>query len=130
MTATHPLAVLIVDDHRDAAESLAMVARSAGHRVQTAYSPAEAATHVKAGFVPDAVLMDIGLPDMDGFAVAKELCRGLKRRPLLIAVTGHSDLDRRTREEGFEVYFVKPVDPDLIVSVLEGHGARLTRNPN
>jgi DNA-binding response OmpR family regulator len=125
-----PLAVLVVDDNRDAAESLALVIRHASYKVQTAYSAGEAATHMQAGFSPDAILMDIGLPDLDGFAVGKELCRGLPKRPLLAAVTGHSDLDRRAREEGFQVCFVKPVDPGLILSLLEGYAARLHRGEN
>jgi CheY-like chemotaxis protein len=127
MTATHPLTVLIVDDHADTAESLSFLVRTAGFKAQTAYSAGEAATHVKSGLVPDAVLMDIGLPDLDGFAVAKELLRELPKKPLLVAVTGHSDLDRRAREEGFQVYVVKPVDPDLILGVLAGHAAMLHR---
>jgi CheY-like chemotaxis protein len=128
MSSSPALSVLIVDDHQDAAESMARVVRAAGHRAQAAYSSGEAVNRVRAGFVPDAVLMDIGLPDTDGFAAAREVCRGLARRPLLVALTGHSDLDRRTREEGFGVYFVKPVEPDLVLGVLEGHAARLERD--
>jgi len=120
------LKVLIVDDHHEAAESMGMVVEAAGHRAQTAYSSAEAVNRVRAGFVPDAVLMDIGLPESNGFEAAKALCEGLHRQPLLVAITGYSDLDRRTREEGFEVYFVKPVDPDLVLGILEGHAARLS----
>jgi CheY-like chemotaxis protein len=124
MTQPHVLNVLIVDDHQDSAESLAYVVQTAGHRVQTAYGARDAAQRVQAGFRPDAIVMDIGLPDMDGFQVAKELCRGLGHKPLLIAVTGYSNLDGRTRKEGFEVYFVKPVDPELLLSILDGHAGR------
>src|SRR4051812_22399701 len=116
---TRNLSVLVVDDNRDGADSLAQVLGAYGHEVRTAYSPREAGRVVRDGFRPDAVIMDIGLPDMDGFAVGRELCAALLVRPLLVAVTGHADLEERSRHEGFEHHFMKPVEPDALAAILD-----------
>src|SRR4051794_28800736 len=101
MTTPAPLpSVLIVDDSPDAADSLAAVLRAHGHRVRTAYTPGDVGRAVQAGFRPDAVLMDVGLPDTDGYAVTRELCAALGYRPLLLAVTGHRELEGRSDREG------------------------------
>jgi CheY-like chemotaxis protein len=102
----------------DAAESLALVLRAAGHRVWTAHSgPAalQAAPEVR----PEAVVLDIGLPGMDGYEVARRL-RGEASGPLLVALTGYGqDEDRRrSREAGFHHHLVKPVDPEELERLL------------
>jgi DNA-binding response OmpR family regulator len=79
---------------------------------------------VRDGFVPDAVLLDLGLPDMDGFQVARALCAALPRRPLVVAVTGHGNLHERTRRERFDRYFLKPVDPTELLDALAAHHCR------
>jgi CheY-like chemotaxis protein len=119
------LSVLVVDDHYDTAESLAFVIRAAGHETRTAYTPAGAAQVVRSGFHPDAIIMDIGLPDIDGFTVGEELAKVIDPRPLLIAVTGFQNLAERARQEGFDLHYIKPVDPTTILEVLAAHAERL-----
>lgn len=120
-TVTTKLAVMIVDDHNDTAESLAFVVRTAGYDTRTAYTPAGAAQVVRSGFQPDVIVMDIGLPDIDGFTVAEELVKVIHPKPLLIAVTGFQNLDERSRQEGFDMHFIKPVDPAILLDVLSSH---------
>jgi CheY-like chemotaxis protein len=102
MTSPNALAVLVVDDNRDGADTLAHLLGACGHEAHAAYSAREAGQTVRDGFVLDAVLLDLGLPDMDGFEVARELCAALPRRPLLVAVTGYGNLRERPRREGFQ----------------------------
>jgi CheY-like chemotaxis protein len=113
----------VVDDNRDGADSLAELARLHGHTVRTAYSPAAALVALDS-FVPDAVLMDLGMPGMDGYQLAREICGRLARRPLLVAVTGHSELARRSQDEGFDEHFLKPVDPAALMAFLAAHAAK------
>jgi DNA-binding response OmpR family regulator len=122
--SVQPLTVLIVDDYPDAAESLAAVVRKCGHDPRTAYTPTEAviATDVDP---PDVILMDIGIPGMDGYRLARKLCDRLGRRPLLIAVTGQPGLEERSRDEGFDHHFLKPVEPASLVVLLYAHSKRL-----
>jgi CheY-like chemotaxis protein len=118
--ANGPCKVLVVDDNIDAAMSLAMLLRIWGHQVRTA-DDGPAALDAAAEFQPDAVLLDIGLPGMDGYEVAQRL----RQQPstmqvLLIAVTGYGqDADRRrSREAGFDHHLVKPVDPETLRPLL------------
>jgi CheY-like chemotaxis protein len=119
-----PTRVLIVDDHPDGADTLAQVLRFVGHEARVARTPEEAA-RIVGGFTPDAVLMDIGLPGLDGYRLADQLCRALGRRPLLVAMTGYPRLADQSRDEGFDHHFEKPVDLAALVAVLAG----LTRPP-
>ena len=117
------LVVLVVDDNRDGADSMAEVARLHGHAARTAYTPVEALA-VLDSFAPDAVLMDLGMPGMDGYTLAREICGRLGRRPLLVAVTGHTALARRSQDEGFDEHFLKPVDPAALMMYLAAHAAK------
>jgi signal transduction histidine kinase/ActR/RegA family two-component response regulator len=116
------LRVLIADDNEDAAESLALLLSLEGHEVRTAYS-GNAALSVVSEFRPDVALLDIWMPELDGFATAAAI---RKRRGgaevCLIAVTGWGqEADkRRAREAGFAMHLTKPVDPDRVRSVLRG----------
>ncbi len=104
--------VLVVDDNRDSADSLSMLLKIMGHDVRTAYDGPEAIESV-AQYHPDVVLLDIGLPTMSGYDVARALQDAPDRsRRVLIAVTGYGqDEDRRrSREAGFDHHLVKPVD--------------------
>lgn len=112
--------VLVVDDCRDSADGLAMLLQMMGHDVQTA-NDGEAAIKAAAEFKPEVVLLDIGMPNMDGY----EACRRIREQPggsemFLIAVTGWSQGDdrRRTEEAGFDYHLVKPVDPKALVEFL------------
>lgn len=115
------LRILIVDDNRDSAESMAMLQEISGHETRVAHHGSEAVS-IAADFLPQVVLLDIGLPGMDGFEVA----RRLRAMPslggsFLVALTGYgSDQDRqRTREAGFDEHLVKPADLNLLRSWLE-----------
>lgn len=115
-----PLRILVVDDLRDAADSLAMLIRLWGHEVDVAYSAPDA-LDVAAVNQPDVVLLDIGLPRMDGY----EMARRLRQLPgmaqaLLNAVSGfgrEADI-QRCKEAGIDCYFLKPADPIELHKVL------------
>ncbi|MGH7858871.1 MAG: ATP-binding protein [Candidatus Binatia bacterium] len=114
------LRVLVVDDNLDAAESLSAVLELAGHRVEAAHDGPGALETAKR-FQPDVVLLDIGLPGMDGYEVARELRRlRLPAKPLLVALTGYGqDEDRRlAREAGFDQHWTKPVAPEAVEDLL------------
>ncbi|MBN8908839.1 MAG: response regulator, partial [Rhodospirillales bacterium] len=118
----HPLAVLVVDDSQDTADSLAELLRHYGHAVRVALDGASALQCVTEE-VPDVIFLDIMMPILDGCQVAervRRLCAG-GRQPLLIAVTGcWSEADRfRSTGAGFDLHMVKPVDPALLVGMTE-----------
>jgi CheY-like chemotaxis protein len=119
--APAPKRILVVDDNRDAADSLTHVLRRRGHEVRTAYDGATAATTVNRHGV-EVVLLDIGLPEVDGYEVARQIRKTPGgERVLLIAVTGwgqREDLDR-SREAGFDAHLVKPVDPRVLHRLME-----------
>jgi CheY-like chemotaxis protein len=103
--------ILVVDDSEDGAAMLAELLRFDGHDVVTALSGAEALEAVTAAR-PDVVLLDIGLPVMDGYEVARRMRAALgERTPILVAITGWDrEEDReRTRSAGFAAHLVKPV---------------------
>jgi CheY-like chemotaxis protein len=118
----HPLSVLVVDDDSDTVESLAELLRYHGHVVRVARGGEEALRSAEAD-PPDAVLLDLMMPRMTGCAVARALRErdGTGKRPFLVAVTGcgHADDMARTADAGFDVHLVKPVDPGVIVGLLE-----------
>jgi PAS domain S-box-containing protein len=113
-------AILIVDDNRDAAESAAMLLRMAGHDVRIEHDGATAIARATAS-IPDVMLLDIGLPDMDGYEVANRV-RALPggQAVHILAMTGYGqEADRRrSRESGFNGHLLKPVMPaDLFALV-------------
>jgi len=114
--------VLVVDDNVTSAQSLARVFKLEGHDVRVAYDGSHALEAV-VSFRPQVVLMDIGLPGMDGYEVARRL-RGDPEFgegiALLVAVTGYAEDEarRRSREAGFDYHLVKPVDPDSVLALL------------
>ena len=117
--------ILIVDDNADAADSLAMLLGLSGHQVRTAYSGPAAIDAVEA-FRPEVVLLDIGLPGMDGHEVARRLRRSPTASGVtLVALTGYGQDDdrRKTRDAGFDHHLVKPVDPDDLAGLLSQIGA-------
>ena len=124
MFSPHSLSVLIVEDHQDCADSTAELLRLYGHVPQIARNGAEAVELVKI-FPPDVVLMDIGLPGADGYTEARRLCKVMGHKPLLVALTGFGNLEDRSREEGFDHHFVKPVDPSALVSFIEQHAEQI-----
>lgn len=112
--------VLIVDDNQDAANSLAMLLEIDGHEVKVAYD-GRSALPLAATFQPEVALLDIGMPDMDGYALA----RALRQTPAgatiyLVAVTGWGQQEDRQRSNaaGFDEHLTKPVDPEALTALL------------
>jgi two-component system, chemotaxis family, CheB/CheR fusion protein len=111
--AATPACILVVDDNHDAAESLAMLLKLNGHDTHTAHDGL-AAVEAAAALRPDVILLDIGLPGLNGYEVARRIRdqRGGDGRPFLVALTGWGqDEDRRrSKEAGFDAHVVKPVN--------------------
>jgi CheY-like chemotaxis protein len=102
--------ILIVDDNSDAADSLALLLRLNGHNTQSVYVPEEALERTLQ-FRPQIVLLDIGLPRIDGYEVARRI-RARDEVVKLIALTGYGQRDdiERARVAGFDAHLIKPVD--------------------
>jgi CheY-like chemotaxis protein len=114
--------ILVVDDNHDSALSLAMMLSIMGHETRTAHD-GESAVATAESFLPDVVLLDIGLPKLNGYEVAQRI----REQPwgtsmFLIAVTGWGqDEDRqRSSEVGLNVHMVKPVEPAALEQLLAG----------
>lgn len=129
-TDTPTALVLVVDDNPDAAESLALVLEIEGFRALTAHDGRSALDRI-AQERPDAVLLDLGLPDLDGVEVGQRI-RGRRDGAdiLLVAISGHGGQDdfAATRAAGFDAHLVKPVDPNRIVELLTA-GRAATPDP-
>jgi signal transduction histidine kinase/ActR/RegA family two-component response regulator len=112
--------ILIVDDNADSADSLARLLRVLGHDVQTA-NDGPAALEAARTRPPGIVLLDIGLPGMDGLEVARRMRQELGlSRAVLVALTGYGQEDdkRRSQDAGFDAHFVKPVDLAALQALL------------
>ena len=112
--------ILVVDDNRDAADSLVTTLRLAGHNVGISYDGLEALEAIKA-HQPEVVLLDIGLPGLNGYEVARRLrAQPATRNILLVAVSGYGqDTDRqRSREAGFDHHLTKPIEFSTLEKVL------------
>lgn len=119
-TALRRFRILVVDDNHDSALSLAMVLTIMGHETRTAHD-GETALATAEQFTPDVVLLDIGLPKMNGYEVAqriREQAWGVGM--FLIAVTGWGQAEDRARskEVGLNMHMVKPVEPSALQAVL------------
>ncbi len=115
------LRIMVVDDSRDSAESMSSLLRTFGNEVAVASSGAEALEQLTVN-VPHVVLLDIGMPGMNGYEVARRIRADSRTSGvLLIAMTGWGqDSDRKlSREAGFDHHLVKPVDVDLLLSALQ-----------
>jgi CheY-like chemotaxis protein len=115
--------VLVVDDNRDSAETMAMLVELWGHEVRIVHDGPAALASVAGspGWRPEVILLDIGLPGIDGYEVA----RRLRQEPsldgtLMVAMTGYGqERDRQlSREAGFDHHLVKPVDPATLQALL------------
>jgi CheY-like chemotaxis protein len=118
--ATAGFRLLIVDDNEDAANSLAVLLRLQGHLAQVAHGGADA-IRAAMDFRPDAILLDIGMPGMDGYEVARQI----RQRPELAGVViaaltgwGQEEDRRRTKAAGFDYHLVKPLDPRVLDDLL------------
>jgi CheY-like chemotaxis protein len=117
---------LIVDDNHDSADMLATLLQFAGHETFTAHDGL-AAVETAGRLDPDVILLDIGLPVLNGYEAARRIReqQGQKRRPLLVALTGWGQEDdrRRSEEAGFDAHLVKPVDDAVLGRLLAELGA-------
>jgi CheY-like chemotaxis protein len=112
--------VLVADDNRDAADSLALLLSLAGHEVRVAHNGC-IALQVAQTFLPHAAVLDIGMPGLDGYDVAQELRHAAWGADIcLIALTGRArDSDRqRAHAVGFNHYLIKPIDPEVLQSMI------------
>jgi CheY-like chemotaxis protein len=112
--------VLVVDDNRDAAETLCEILAMSGFSSHMECS-GEAAVRAVERFAPDAVLLDIGLPDIDGYEVCGRIRgSGISKQPVVIALTGWGqDKDRdRATAAGFNGHLTKPAEPDRVFALL------------
>jgi CheY-like chemotaxis protein len=104
--------MLVVDDNVDSAESMALVLRLHGHEVRLAYD-GQAAWEEALSFQPEVMFLDLDLPKMDGYEVARRLRLDPAMRYMtLVAMTGYGQEEdrQRTQEAGFQLHLVKPVD--------------------
>jgi len=112
--------VLIADDNRDAADSLGMLLGLAGHEVRVAHS-GQTALSLAQVFRPDTALLDIGMPDLSGYEVARRLRReswGVGIRLIALTGWGQTDDRRRALEAGFDYHLTKPIDPDALAALI------------
>jgi CheY-like chemotaxis protein len=115
-----PLTILAVDDNEDALAMLHLLLSAQGHRVVATHDPHDALRRADDA-APDACVLDIGLPELDGYALARALRANPRtRHALLIALSGYGqDTDReKASEAGFDAYFVKPVDAEALAAAL------------
>lgn len=119
----NPRRILIVEDNLDSVRAMAELVKDMGHRVEFAIN-GYAALEIARRFIPHFVLLDLGLPGMDGF----EVCSRLKHEPGLehtriIAITAYGQEEHRirTRAAGCDLHLVKPVSPQTVFDVLESY---------
>jgi CheY-like chemotaxis protein/two-component sensor histidine kinase len=116
--------ILVVDDNVDSAESLAMLLEINGHEVRTAHDGADA-VEIAGAFRPRIALLDIGLPTLDGYEVARRLRQQPEmRNAVLIALTGYGQSEdrRKSMEAGFDHHLTKPVDFEVLKALLQSLG--------
>jgi CheY-like chemotaxis protein len=118
--------VLVVDDNVDAAHAMGYVLKLSGHDVTIAHD-GPGALAAAAGKSPELVLLDIGLPGMDGYAVAARLRAAGLNGASIVAVTGYGQEEdlRRSNEAGFDHHLVKPVDAAMIRKIIAAVTERL-----
>lgn len=117
--------ILVVDDDRDTAETMACLLGLAGHRVRVAHDGYKAVEEARR-HRPGCVLLDLGLPGLDGYKVASRLRHELSGPLVLVAVTGygHDEVRRRALSSGFDRFFVKPIEPEALDELIAGLSAR------
>jgi DNA-binding response OmpR family regulator len=116
-----PVRVLVVDDNRDSAESLSLLVQLAANDVSVAYD-GEQALKMADELEPDVVLLDIGLPKMNGYDVAREIRRQRwASGTQLVAITGWGQAEDKSlsRQAGIDHHLVKPVDPDALFGLID-----------
>src|SRR5450432_763203 len=117
-----PFKVLVADDNQDAADTLSLLLEIAGYEAVVAHSGEEAFERLLR-HSPDAAILDIGMPDMSGYEVARRFRKESGRNVFLLAVTGWGQQDdiARAKAAGFDEHLTKPVDPDRVEQLLREH---------
>jgi CheY-like chemotaxis protein len=120
--------VLLIEDNADARQSLRTLLEQHGHRVDEADDGASGLARAETTR-PDIVLIDVGLPGLDGWEVARRIRSRRGAEPILVAITGYGQADdrRRSREAGFDAHLTKPVASDHLADVLGGLARRRDR---
>lgn len=127
MVNGEPMRILVVDDDKDAVEGMSALLQLQGHQTCTAQSGI-AALEVAGDFRPNIVLLDIELPNMDGFEVARRLRKNPETaRCIILALTGYGDAENmdRSKDAGFDDYLVKPVEPERLKAIIASAGRSL-----
>ncbi len=120
-TSEAALRILVVDDNRDSAETLSMLLELMGHEMSVAYDGEQALVMAKE-IKPDVVLLDIGLPKLNGYEVAQQIRQEpWGSDPILVAITGWGQTEDKdlSRESGFDHHLVKPVDHDHLLQLIQ-----------
>lgn len=124
MSEKSKLRVLVVDDYEDSVEMLSLLLQRWGYEVQTAFD-GQAGLDLMARWWPDVALLDIGMPVMDGYEVARRirqmsLPEGASSQPYLVALTGYGNEEavRRARDAGFDSHLLKPIDSSRLQKML------------
>ena len=114
-----PMSILIVEDHDDSAQSCAELLNLHGHDVRVASCSSEALQEAGSN-PPDVILLDIGLPGMNGWDLAGQL-KALAKPPVIIAITGYGRQEdlHRSEEAGIHLHLVKPVNPGTLIGLLK-----------
>jgi DNA-binding response OmpR family regulator len=120
MPVASPRKILVVDDDVDGAQSFANLIEALGHQAKWTTKP-ERAMDVARDFAPDLVTLDIGMPGINGYDLAKNLREEFGHAVRLVAVTGHGtdEARARSREAGFDAHVVKPVDMKTLLAILD-----------
>jgi len=118
-TRVPKLEIVVVDDNEDGRETLQVLLETDGHRVATAEDGRRAVDLILMAR-PDVALVDIGLPEIDGYEVARRVCAQAQVKPFLIAMTGYGQPEDRRRaiDAGFDRHLVKPVQPETLRRLL------------
>lgn len=124
-----PKRVLVVDDNRDSADTITALLLAWGHEARTLYD-AESVISVVTEFQPDVVVLDIGLPKVNGYDLARQL-RQSGRHIVLVAFTGYGQDDdrRRVREAGFDHHLLKPLEPEALAKIIDAVPAHVALAP-
>jgi CheY-like chemotaxis protein len=119
--------IMVVDDLRDSADSLALLFDALGHTTLTSYD-GQQAVEAAEDFAPDIVFLDINMPVMDGYGAARALRKLLvDSPPVLVALTAVSgpDAKRRADEAGFDFYVTKPADFNVLITIVDDLSRRI-----
>jgi PAS domain S-box-containing protein len=120
-SAAHPLHLMVVDDSEDAAQTLGILLHASGHHVDVETDPRSALVRAQRE-LPDAFILDIGMPHIDGYELARRI-RSIPtgKRPVLIALTGYGHRSDRERAQsaGFDHHLVKPLEPQKLLELLD-----------